>query len=79
MIRSQVMFATDVAARGLDVKDVGLVVNYDMPLGDDGVESYVHRIGRTARAGATGNALTLWVDSTDKKQVKQQTYARGIV
>eukprot|EP00327_Prymnesium_parvum_P029104 CAMPEP_0195566200 /NCGR_PEP_ID=MMETSP0814-20130614/922_1 /TAXON_ID=97485 /ORGANISM="Prymnesium parvum, Strain Texoma1" /LENGTH=541 /DNA_ID=CAMNT_0040701297 /DNA_START=26 /DNA_END=1647 /DNA_ORIENTATION=- len=67
----ELMFATDVAARGLDVKDVGLVINFDMPMGDDGVESYVHRIGRTGRAGANGEAITLWVDSTDKKQAKQ--------
>merc|ERR1719424_1116934 len=40
--RSPIMFATDVAARGLDVRGVTLVVNYDMPCGDDGVESYVH-------------------------------------
>ena len=48
--QSPVMFCTDVAARGLHVEDVSLVVNYDMPQGD-GVEDYVHRIGRTGRAG----------------------------
>ena len=41
------LIATDVAARGLDVKDVGVVVNYDMPAGTNAVEDYVHRIGRT--------------------------------
>lgn len=41
------LIATDVAARGLDVKDVGVVVNYDMPGGTNAVEDYVHRIGRT--------------------------------
>ena len=49
--RMPIMCATDVAARGLDVKDVAAVVNYDFP---NGVEDYVHRIGRTGRAGATG-------------------------
>lgn len=50
-----VLVATDVAARGIDVKDVTLVVNYDVPNEPD---SYVHRIGRTARAGAEGLALS---------------------
>jgi ATP-dependent RNA helicase RhlE len=50
-----VLVATDVAARGVDVKDVGLVVNYDLP---NEPESYVHRIGRTARAGAEGRAVS---------------------
>ncbi|MGF1678809.1 MAG: DEAD/DEAH box helicase [Candidatus Methylacidiphilales bacterium] len=52
----RVLVATDVAARGIDVKDITLVVNFDLP---DDPESYVHRIGRTARAGAEGMALTL--------------------
>ncbi len=51
-----VLVATDVAARGLDVEALDLVVNYDIP---DEVESYVHRIGRTARAGKAGKAVTL--------------------
>ena len=51
----RMLIATDVAARGLDVKDVKIVVNYDMGIGKDAVESYVHRIGRTGRAGTTGN------------------------
>lgn len=50
-----VLVATDVAARGVDVKDVGLVVNYDLP---NEPEAYVHRIGRTARAGADGRAVS---------------------
>ena len=51
-----IMVATDVAARGLDVKEVAAVINYDFP---NGVEDYVHRIGRTGRAGATGQILAL--------------------
>ncbi|REK77448.1 DEAD/DEAH box helicase [Paenibacillus paeoniae] len=54
--RLQVLVATDVAARGLDVEGVTHVYNYDMPL--DG-ESYIHRIGRTGRAGHKGMAVTL--------------------
>ena len=51
--RSNILLATDVASRGLDVKDVDVVVNFDMPTC---IEDYVHRIGRTGRAGATGVA-----------------------
>ena len=50
-----VLVATDVAARGVDVKDVGLVINFDLP---NEPEAYVHRIGRTARAGADGRAVS---------------------
>jgi ATP-dependent RNA helicase RhlE len=50
-----VLVATDVAARGVDVKDVGLVVNYDLP---NEPEAYVHRIGRTGRAGAEGRSVS---------------------
>lgn len=52
----QVLVATDVAARGLDINDVTHVFNFHMPMN---AESYVHRIGRTGRAGKTGMALTL--------------------
>jgi ATP-dependent RNA helicase RhlE len=51
-----VLVATDIAARGIDVDGIELVVNYDLP---NVAESYVHRIGRTARAGATGRAVSL--------------------
>ncbi|CAI8021536.1 Probable ATP-dependent RNA helicase DDX43, partial [Geodia barretti] len=50
-----VLIATDVASRGLDIKDVTHVVNYDFP---NHIEDYVHRVGRTGRAGKTGKALT---------------------
>ena len=48
-----VMIATDVAARGIDVKEVKAVINYDFP---GNIEDYIHRIGRTGRAGAKGTA-----------------------
>lgn len=52
----RILVATDVMSRGIDIKDINLVINYDVP-GD--AEDYVHRVGRTARADATGVALTL--------------------
>ncbi len=52
----RVLVATDIAARGLDVKDIELVVNYDLP---EQAEDYVHRIGRTGRAGASGVAISM--------------------
>lgn len=55
--KSPIMTATDVAARGLDVKDVKFVINYDFP---GSLEDYVHRIGRTGRAGASGTAYTFF-------------------
>lgn len=51
---TNILIATDVASRGLDVKDIGVVINYDMPM--SGFDNYVHRIGRTGRAGASGVA-----------------------
>ncbi len=53
--RFRVLVATDVAARGLDVDDITHVINYDLPMES---ETYVHRIGRTARAGANGDAIS---------------------
>ncbi len=53
--RYRVLVATDIAARGIDVKGIELVLNYDLP---QAAEDYVHRIGRTARAGATGHAIS---------------------
>ncbi|MDR0290610.1 MAG: DEAD/DEAH box helicase [Treponema sp.] len=54
--KTKFLVATDVAARGLDIEGLAMVVNYDLPVE---AENYVHRIGRTARAGKTGRAITL--------------------
>lgn len=64
--RLKVLCATDVAARGLDIKGVGLVVNYDCP---PNTEDYVHRIGRTGRAGSKGYAVT-FLSSADAGKVR---------
>merc|ERR1719460_1012827 len=65
----QVLVATDVAARGLDIKGVKHVLNYDPP---NNAEDYVHRIGRTGRAGSKGTAITLLCeqDNEDKRRAK---------
>ncbi|XP_065899729.1 uncharacterized protein [Dysidea avara] len=62
--RNRILLATDVAARGLDVEDVTHVINYDFPLG--GVEDYIHRIGRTARANKKGTAITFFTPGDAK-------------
>jgi len=61
------LVATDVAARGLDIKDVPAVFNYDVPFNP---EDYIHRIGRTGRAGASGVAVTL-VTRSDQRQMAE--------
>ncbi len=61
-----ILVATDVAARGLDINDVTHVVNYDLP---EEPEVYVHRIGRTARMGAKGKAIT-FISKGDKQQLR---------
>lgn len=63
----QVLVATDIAARGIDVDDVTHVINYDLP---DDPETYVHRIGRTARAGAEGEGISL-VCAHDRDALRQ--------
>jgi len=62
-----ILIATDVAARGIDVQDLNYVVNYHLP---ENAESYVHRVGRTGRAGKTGTAITL-VSCEEYSQYKQ--------
>lgn len=72
---TQLLVATDVAARGLDIPDVSHVINYDLPLEPD---AYVHRIGRTGRAGRSGEALTL-VTPRERRQlrlIEQSTHRR---
>jgi len=65
--RVDMLVATDVAARGLDIKDISHVINFDLPTV---AEDYIHRIGRTGRAGATGCAISL-VGSADWQKLSQ--------
>ncbi|KAK3679337.1 ATP-dependent RNA helicase dbp2 [Recurvomyces mirabilis] len=80
--KSPIMVATDVASRGIDVKDITHVFNYDYP---NNSEDYVHRIGRTGRAGRMGTAITLFTADNSKQarelvsvltQAKQQVDPR---
>lgn len=65
--RIDVVIATDVAARGLDVERIGLVINYDLPFDS---EAYVHRVGRTGRAGRSGKAIS-FVKHKERRLVRQ--------
>jgi len=71
--RLEILVATDVAARGLDVNDIEVVVNYDVPRDE---EYYVHRIGRTARAGKSGRAFTFVAGREMAKLAEIQKFAR---
>ncbi len=77
----RVLVATDVAARGIDVDDIVMVVNFDVP---NDPEVYIHRVGRTARAGASGIAMTLmspaeWLLMRDVEKLMGRTFTREIV
>src|SRR5262249_46607360 len=65
--KTRVLVATDIAARGIDIDDISHVVNFDLP---EVPETYVHRIGRTARAGASGFAMS-FCDSEERELLVQ--------
>lgn len=65
--RIRIVVATDVMSRGIDIKEINLVINYDTPFD---AEDYVHRVGRTARANTKGEAITL-VNEKDMRKLKQ--------
>jgi ATP-dependent RNA helicase DeaD len=69
----EILVATDVAARGIDVEDVDMIINYDVP---QDVEYYVHRIGRTGRAGKSGRAVTFVAPKDFTKLREIQHYAK---
>lgn len=72
--KTRVLVATDVLSRGIDIKDINLIINYDMP---NDAEDYVHRVGRTARAEAEGVAITL-VNEGDMYKLKRIESLIGI-
>jgi ATP-dependent RNA helicase RhlE len=72
--RIRTLVATDVAARGLDIDSVGLIVNFEVP---HGLDSYVHRVGRTGRNETTGHALTL-ADPHEREDLLQIEKAFGL-
>jgi len=72
--RTKVLVATDVAARGLDIDDVTLIVNYEVP---HGLDSYVHRVGRTGRNESKGHALTL-ADPAERRDLELVEEAFGL-
>ena len=63
---SRVLISTDLLSRGIDIQQVSIVINYDVP---QSVDNYIHRIGRTGRAGASGIAISL-VSLEEIKQLK---------
>ena len=65
--RTDILIATDVAARGLDIDDISYVINYDMP---DDLDTYIHRIGRTGRAGKEGIAVS-FVTSEEEHLIRE--------
>ena len=69
----RILVATDVASRGLDIKDINLVINYDLPFDK---EVYTHRIGRTGRADATGMAISLFTPKDHEKCAYVMTEAK---
>ena len=70
----KVLIATDVLARGLDVDHVDLVINIDLPYH---AEDFLHRIGRTARAGRSGRAITYITPDDHKKLPEIERYLEG--
>ena len=78
--KSQILVAADIAARGIDVKDISHVINYDVP---QHPEDYVHRVGRTARAYGVGDAITLMdpleqVHVTDIERFTNLVFPRAV-
>ncbi|HYX82988.1 MAG TPA: DEAD/DEAH box helicase [Gemmatimonadales bacterium] len=78
---AEILVATDIAARGIDIDGIRMVVNFDVPTDP---EVYVHRVGRTARAGARGVALTLispdeWLLMADIERLIGQTFPREVI
>ena len=74
--KQSILVATDVAARGLDIKEVDLVVNFDLP---EYPENYVHRMGRTGRAGRAGQAISLASEKDIESLMRIENYLKNKV
>jgi len=77
---TRVLIATDVLARGIDVQQVNLVINYDLPAGPGGTANYIHRVGRSGRFGRKGSAINLLAGTQDVAALRviEQYYATAI-
>ncbi len=73
---AKILVATDIASRGLDVDDVELIINYNLP---DEPEVYVHRIGRTARAGKEGDAISFVTNVMEKRELSNMVARSGSI
>ena len=71
-----VLIATDILSRGIDIENIALVINYDVP-GD--AEDYVHRVGRTARAETTGEAITFISPKDQSRFVQIETFIESTI
>lgn len=67
--KCRIVCATDVASRGLDVRDITLVINYDLP---NQIDNYIHRIGRTGRAGDKGKSISLITYGVDDQKIVRE-------
>ena len=72
----KILVATDILSRGIDIEDIDLIINFDVP---NDVEDYVHRIGRTARASATGTAITLISKEDQAKFFRIEQFLEKII
>jgi superfamily II DNA/RNA helicase len=72
----RILVATDVLSRGIDVKEINMVINYDVP---HDAEDYVHRVGRTARVNATGEAVTLVTPREIQKLLKIEALIKSVI
>jgi superfamily II DNA/RNA helicase len=73
--KSKILLASDIASRGLDIHNITLVINYDIPASND---TYVHRIGRSGRGALLGNSVTLIMSDEDKQKMKFIVDIHGI-
>jgi translation initiation factor 4A len=74
----RVLVATDIIARGIDIQKVGLIINYDIPIGDNFEEVYIHRVGRTGRYGKLGVAINMVCDKYENNRLRRISKKYGV-